>query len=148
FSPWQARQAGMRSSSGCAAAGSAARAGSAAMNASVAATVMPRISTPSLGGRSSPSPPGHARVAVAHPVDGARVVGGDEQRAVLQDQGVDRPADIVVVLQEAGQERLPGLNRAVLVELHHDDVAADLLGLVPRAVAGDEDRVAVLLGEH
>src|SRR5262245_58603058 len=71
-----------------------------------------------------------------------------QQRAVLHDQHVHRPPDILVVLQEAGHERHPGFHAAVPVELHGDDVAADLLRLVPRAVPRDEDRVAVFLGEH
>src|SRR5260370_42002524 len=45
-------------------------------------------------------------------------------------------------------ERLHRLETAVPVELHHDDVAADLLGSVPGAVARDEDCVLVPGREH
>lgn len=34
------------------------------------------------------------------------------------------------------------------VELRHEDVATDLLRLVPRSVAHDEERVAVFAREH
>src|SRR6202023_3278812 len=61
-------------------------------------------------------------VAVADAIDRAGVVVGNQQRAVLHDQEVDRPADVVVVLQETGEERVERLQRAVLVELGPDDV--------------------------
>jgi hypothetical protein len=51
----------------------------------------------------------------------------------------DRPtADIIVVFQEPRHERFPGLHAAVAVERHVDDVAADLVGLVPGPVARNE----------
>src|SRR5262245_41045142 len=90
----------------------------------------------------------HAAAVVADAVVPAGIVVGDQQRTVLHDFDVDRTPDIGVVLQEAGQERLPGFHAAVGVELRHDDVAADLGGLVPGAVARDEDRVAIRGREH
>ena len=39
-------------------------------------------------------------------------------------------------------------HRAVLVEVDGDDVAAELIRPVPRAVAGKEDGVLVFLREH
>ena len=61
---------------------------------------------------------------------------------------VDRAADIFVVLDEAGQERLDRFHLAVLVVLDDDDVTALLLRLVPGAMARDEDGVPVGLREH
>src|SRR5215472_17498375 len=85
---------------------------------------------------------------IGHAIDGAVVVVGNEQRSVLHDLHVDGTADVIVVLDEAGDEGLYRFDGAVLVERRHDDVAADLLGLVPGAVAGDEDRVPVFGREH
>src|SRR5438067_77999 len=72
---------------------------------------------------------------IAHAIDGAVVVVGNEQRSVLHDLHVGGTADIIVVLDETGDERFHRLHAAVLVEGRDDDVAADLLGLVPGAVA-------------
>ena len=55
-------------------------------------------------------------VAVGHAPDRAVEVVGDQHRAVLEEQHVDRPADIAVVLQEAGDERFGALHGAVLVQ--------------------------------
>src|SRR6266550_1028091 len=63
---------------------------------------------------------------VAHSVDRAVVVVRDEQRAVLHDQHVNRPPDIVVVLEEASHERLHRSEGAVRFELHQHKVTADL----------------------
>src|SRR5690348_12773906 len=46
----------------------------------------------------------HLRLAVADAIDSAVPVVGDEDRAVLHQQHVVRPADIFVVFQEAGDE--------------------------------------------
>src|SRR5262249_4484658 len=85
---------------------------------------------------------------VADAVNRAGVIVRHQQRAVLEHLHVYRAADIVVVLQEAGHERLPGFHAAIGVELHGNDIAAELGGLVPRAVAGDEDRVAIGSRKH
>src|ERR1700676_3482464 len=65
--------------------------------------------------------------AVDHPVD----IVGREQRAILEDLHVGRPSDVIVVLDEPREERLDRLHGPVLVQLRHDDVAADLLSSVP-----------------
>src|SRR5262245_4106429 len=87
-------------------------------------------------------PPRRPRAAVGDAIDRAGVVVGDEQRAVLHHLHVDRPADIAVVLEEAGHERLERLDAAVTVERDVDHIAANLARLVPRAVARDEDAAA------
>src|ERR1051325_4528785 len=80
---------------------------------------------------------GGLRVAVGHAIDGAGVVVRDEDRAVLHLLNIHRPADILVVDQEAGDERLDRLHPAVLVELHERDAAAELVAPVPPSVAPD-----------
>src|SRR5262249_34867016 len=91
---------------------------------------------------------GHARAVVSHSIDRAVIVVGDQHRAVLEDHEVSRAPDIIVVFNEARDERIDGFHRTVLVEGHHDDVAAELLGSIPRAVARDEDGIAVFRREH
>src|SRR5262249_36329836 len=86
------------------------------------------------GGKMS-SARGHAAAVVADAVDRAGVIVRHQQRAVLEHLHVHRAADIVVVLQEAGHERLPGFHAAIGVEPYDNDIAAELGRLVPRAVA-------------
>ena len=50
-----------------------------------------------------------AGIAVDHPIDRAVPVVGDEERAVLHHRDVDRPAEVGIVRDEAGEERLNGL---------------------------------------
>ena len=69
---------------------------------------------------------GNARVAVAHPIDRAVIVIGNQHRAILEGQHVDRTSDVVVVLDEPGDERIERLNAAVAIELRNHDIAADL----------------------
>src|SRR5437588_1925572 len=66
----------------------------------------------------------HLRLAVADAIDGTVIVVGDQDRAVLELQHVDRPADIFVVFQESGDQRLDGFDRAILVQLDDDNVTA------------------------
>src|ERR1700730_18292753 len=87
------------------------------------------------------------RLAVADAVDGAVPVVGDQNRTILHLQHIDRAADIFVVFQKARDQRLDGFYTAVLVQFDDDDVAAELLGPVPRAVPRDDDRVLVALRE-
>src|ERR1700712_4853180 len=51
---------------------------------------------------------------VADAIDRARVIVADEHRAVFQDQEVHRPAEVLVVLDEAGHEGLD-LGRAIFL---------------------------------
>src|SRR5204862_3924457 len=88
------------------------------------------------------------RRPVADAVDRAVIVVRQQHRPVFQPLHVHRPAYIVVVDEEAGDERLDRLDGPVRVESRDDHVAADLLAPVPGAVAGNEDRVAVLRREH
>src|SRR5215467_9507333 len=67
------------------------------------------------------------RAVVGHSIDRAVVVVGDQHRAVLEDQQVSRASEIIVVFNEARDERIGGFHRTVLVERHHDDVAAEML---------------------
>src|ERR1700730_14577187 len=87
-------------------------------------------------------------LAVGDAIDRAVPVVGDQDRAVLHLHHVDRPADILVVFQEAGDQGLHRLHLAVLVEMDDDDVTAELLAPVPRAMARDDDRVLETLREH
>jgi len=77
-----------------------------------------------------------------------RAVVTDQQRSVLHDRNIGGTADIFVILDEARDERLDRFHRAVLVELGDNNIAADLLRAVPRAVARDENLVLVLLRKH
>src|SRR5215831_8356517 len=81
---------------------------------------------------------GDSRTVVSDSIDRAVEVVRDQPRAVLEDHEVSRAPDIIVVFKEARDERIDGFHRTVLVEGHHDDVAAELLGSIPRAVARDE----------
>src|ERR1700738_2407644 len=94
------------------------------------------------------SMPGDAGGSVTNAVDHPVSSVGHQQRAILEDLHVGRPADVIVVLDEPREERLDRLHGPVLVELWHHDVAADLLAPVPGAVARDEDRVAIFGREH
>ncbi len=89
-------------------------------------------------------------VAVAQPPHRAVPVVGDQERAVLHQHDVDRPPDVIVAVEEARHERLElGRDRvAVALEPHHDHIAADLVGLIPRAVPRHDDLVAVGAGER
>src|SRR5262245_65729212 len=71
-----------------------------------------------------------------------------QQRAILQHLHIHRPAAVFVVLKKSGEKRLLRLHAAILVQLYDNDVGADLLGPVPGAVAGDEDRILILAGKH
>src|SRR6266496_3871613 len=61
---------------------------------------------------------------------------------------VDGPTAVFVVLEKAGEKRLLRFHAAILVQLHHDDVAANFFCPVPRAVAGDEDGMLILARKH
>src|SRR2546428_331474 len=92
----------------------------------------------------SPSTSSDLGAAVGHAVDRADVIVRDEQRTIFHDLHVDRPAAVFVVLEETNEKRLLRFHRTVLVQLHDDDVAADLLRPVPGAIARDEDRILIL----
>src|SRR5258706_564038 len=96
----------------------------------------------------APLPRGDLRLAVGDAIDRAVIVIGDQQRTVFHLQHIDRPAQIAVVFQEAGDERLRGFDRAVLVQLDDDDIAAKFLGPVPRTVPCHDDGVLVALREQ
>src|ERR1700744_3806086 len=69
----------------------------------------------------------HLRLAVGDAIDGAVPVVGDQERTVLHLHHIDRPADIFVVLQETGDQRLHRPHGAVLVQMDDDHVAAGLV---------------------
>src|ERR1700733_12885568 len=87
-------------------------------------------------------------LAVADAPDGAVPVVGDEDRAVLQLHDVDRTPDILVVLQEAGEQRFDVFDCAVLVEMSDSNVTAELDGPIPRTMTRDDDLVLVGSREH
>src|SRR5262249_20716100 len=91
---------------------------------------------------------GDPAAAVCYPIDCTSEVIRDQERAVLHHLHVDRPSDVFIVLEEAGEKGLHRLHRAVLVQLRDNDVAADLLRPVPGAVTRDEDGVTVFWREH
>src|SRR5437667_4848862 len=64
--------------------------------------------------------------AAGHSIDGAVVIVGDQHRAVLHGKQVDRPPNIVVVLDETGDERLHRPEAAIAIQLDDHDVATDL----------------------
>ena len=80
---------------------------------------------------------------ISDAVDGAVVIVRQQHRAVFQPFHINRSTNIVVVLDEAGDEGLYRVDRPIGLEVRNDDVAADLMALVPRTVAGNEDRIAV-----
>jgi hypothetical protein len=88
------------------------------------------------------------RIIFVQQIDRAVIIVGDQHRAVRHVHDVDRPADVVVVLQEAGNERFLRFHSAVLVEIDDVDVTAKFVGLVPGAMPGDEDRVVILRRER
>src|SRR5262245_41282313 len=160
FSPWQAKQVGRRSSSDCAPSGSADK------PARMAPTARLRMWPPenvgkrgrkekvrgrrraALDAEKGSATGGRSLGAVAHPVDCAVVVVRDQQRAVLHHQDIDRPSDIIVVLEEAGNERLHRPEGAVRLELHQYKITSDLGAAVPGAMARDDDVVAIGGREH
>src|SRR5262245_22964169 len=159
FSPWQAKQVGRRASSDC------AQSGSADKPARMAPIARLRMWPPENVGKRGRKEKVRGRraaldvkrvsatggcplAAVADAVDGAVVVVRDQQRAVFHDHHVGRPPDVVVVLEEAGHERLHRPEGAVRFELHHHKVTSDLGGAVPRSMARDDDLVAVGGREH
>src|SRR6202000_2233764 len=81
------------------------------------------------------------RLAVAQAIDGAVPVIRDEHRTVLHLHHVNRTANILVVLEEAGDDRLDVLDRAVLVQMGDDDVTTELVGAIPRTVTRDDGLV-------
>src|SRR5882724_3907947 len=91
---------------------------------------------------------GDLLLAVSDAPDGAVPVVGDQERSVLHLHHIDRPPDILVVFEEASDQRLDVLDRAVLVEMDGDNVTAELVGLVPGAVPGHDRDVLVALREH
>src|SRR5262249_19991619 len=88
------------------------------------------------------------RLTVGNAIDRAVIVVRHQQGAVLHDFYVRRATNIAVVLNEAGEERLRGFYRAILVEENSDDVATKLLRPVPGAMAGEEDSILVFRREH
>src|SRR5262249_24215415 len=142
FSPWQAKQVGRRSSSDC------ARSGSADKPARMAPTARLRMWPPEnvgkrgrkekvRGRRAGPDVQrasangGGPPAAVADAVDAAVVVVRDQRRAVFHDHHVGRPTDIVVVLEEAGDEWLHRPEGAVRFELHDHKITSGLVAAVP-----------------
>src|SRR6185436_4259077 len=101
-----------------------------------------------ISGRTSSTRGNLGAAAIRHAVNGAGVIVRHQQRTVFHDLHVDGSADIGVVLQKAGEERLPRFNAAVLVQISNDDVAADFLGAVPGTVTRDESGIAVLGRKH
>src|SRR5438128_2128485 len=91
---------------------------------------------------------GDALGAIGYAVDRARVIVGDQERAILHDVHVDRPPNVLVILEKASEKRLERLHGAVLVQLRDHYVAADLLRPVPGAVPRDEDGMVVCGWEH
>src|SRR5262245_2031233 len=135
-SPWQARQGARRGGSGSAAAAGPAR----AKRSKAPSETASARGTPQKDGGGNPPPLRclwHSSafcdlgIAVGDPVDRPGVVVRNEHGPVLHDLHVDRPPDIPVVLEKAREERLLRAHGPVLVQHHHDDVAADLLGPVP-----------------
>src|SRR5262245_44741287 len=88
----------------------------------------------------------HSLAAVADSIDRTGVIIADQQRAVLHHQEVRRAAEVFVVLDEAGHERLD--LRAALAVGPRDEHAVVLLRAVPRPMLGDEHRALVLRREH
>src|SRR5689334_14956191 len=84
---------------------------------------------------------------IADPVDRARVVVGDEQRAVLHLARVHGPSPDLLALQPALGERLV-LRHVVGPQRDHHDAEAGLLVAVPGPALGEEDAVLVLGREH
>src|SRR5918993_5991577 len=140
FSPWHAMHETSRSASDWANAG-------AAVNSIVAAapSIPRRHRTDEPGGR---EPPGTSSLRIAHAVNCTIEIIRNQKRAVLHDLHVRGTRDVVVVLNESGEERLDRFHRPVQVELCDYDVAPRLLAAVPGPAACDKDGVLVISREH
>ena len=87
--------------------------------------------------------PSDAPANTRNTIDGAVEVVRHQQRPVFHGKQIHRPRDVIVVLEEAGDEGLDRPHGAIAVQLDDYNVAAELDGAVPRAVARKEDGVAV-----
>src|SRR5262245_59271377 len=103
---------------------------------------------PGLSPVQNPSAVHNLCLAVGNAIDRAVIVVRHQQGPILQDFHVRRATNVAVVLNEAGEERLRGFHRAILVEENSDDVATKLLRPVPGTMAGEEDSVLVFRREH
>src|SRR5262249_33146521 len=158
FSPWQAKQVGRRASRDCAQSGDRAEPARMAPIARLRMSFSGRRENAGGARSRAGGPPSTSSAVLAtggrplgpvtHPVDRAVVVVGDQQRAVLHHQHSGRPSNIIVVLEEAGNERLHRPEGAVRLELHQDKITSDLGAAIPGAMARQDDLVAVGGREH
>src|SRR5215831_7294653 len=91
--------------------------------------------------------PGDAPAGAANTVNGAIEIIGDEQRAVRHGKDIHRSPNVVVVLDEAGNERFHRSECAIAVQLDDHDIAADLHSAVPGSMPREEHHVAILVAE-
>src|SRR5215471_1333078 len=88
------------------------------------------------------------RWRVSHAVDRAVIVVRQQHRPVFQPFHVNRTSDIIIVLEKSGYKGLDRLDCSIRIEQRNNDIAADFLAFVPRAVARNEDSALVLLRKH
>src|SRR5215471_70733 len=79
------------------------------------------------------------RWRVSHAVDRSVIVVRHQHRPVFQPFHVNRTSDIINVLEKAGYKRLDRLDCSIRIEQRNNDITADFLAFVPRAVACKED---------
>src|SRR5438132_1913264 len=88
-----------------------------------------------------------AVAGVRDAVDASGLVVGDQKRSVGHDEHVGRAPGRGAARQPSGGKALVGRGAPVL-DLHEGHPIPDRRRAVPRAVLGDEDAAAVLLGKH
>src|SRR6266404_820315 len=91
--------------------------------------------------------PGVGPSGAADTIDGTVEIIGDEQRPVFHGKHVHRTSNVVVVLNEAGNERFHRLECAIVIQFDGHYVATDLHSAVPGSVPREEDDVAIFISK-
>src|SRR5216684_1435758 len=83
----------------------------------------------------------------ANTIDGTVEIIGDEQRPVFHGKNVYRTSNVVVILNEAGNERFHRPECTIVIQFDGHDVATDLHTAIPRSVPREEDHVAIFISK-
>src|SRR5438552_13887480 len=91
--------------------------------------------------------PGDGPASAADTIDGTVEIIGYEQRPVFHGKDVHRTSNVVVVLNEAGNERFHRPECTIAIQFDGHDVATDLHTAVPGSVPREEDHVAIFISK-